>query len=158
MAVSNSITALRALHFIRANHPPTTFLTAFRYLSHVFFTPPHANLSKAEGLAEALRSCPAVFDGIGEGGTEKLFEGRQVEEIMEGAASAEMKESVKRETAEALEKGAFGAPWMVVRNGAGEEVTFFGSDRFLYVYEHLGLPVRGVEILGAEDDGRRSRL
>ena len=133
MAVSNSVVALRALHYIRANHPPTAFLTAFRYLSHVFFTPPHAGISKAEGLAEALRNCPVDFDGVDGEGTERLFEERQVDEIMEGAASAEMKESVIRETGEALESGAFGAPWMVVRNGAGEEVTFCGSDRFLYV-------------------------
>lgn len=149
--MSNSSIALRALHHIRANHPPSAFLTAMRYLWHVFFTPPHADISNAKVVAEALRYCPAGFDGTDGEGTERLFEERQVDGIMEGAASAEMKESVRRETGKALEKGAFGAPWMVVRNGAGEEATFFGSDRLLYVYEHLGLPVRGVEILGAEE-------
>ena len=86
-----------------------------------------------------MRNCPVDFDGVDGVGDGEVIEERQVDEIMEGAASAEMKESVIRETGEALESGAFGAPWMVVRNGAGEEVTFFGSDRFLYVYEHLGL-------------------
>ena len=153
MAMSNSTPALRALHFIRANHTSDTFLTALHFLFHAFFTPPHRDVSKVDSVADILRDCPAGFDGSGREGRGKLFTEGQVGEIMEAAGGADMKGSVKRETDEVLAKGAFGAPWLCVRDGQGREETFFGSDRFVYVYEHLGLPVRGVEIQGAGSAG-----
>lgn len=161
MAMSNSLVPLRALHYIRANYPTPTFLATMGYLFHVFFTPPHLNISKAESLAEILKSCPAGFIGAGAGagsGSEKLFTESEVGAIMEGAAGEEMKDSVKRETDEVLAKGAFGAPWLCVRNDEGKEDVFFGSDRFVYVYEHLGLPIQRLEILPAGAGQGSSRL
>lgn len=154
MAMSNSTPALRALHAIRVAYPEAAFLAALRFLFHSFFTPPHEDVSKAEVVADVLRRCPKEFDGSGkESG--RLFTDAQVGGIMEAAAGTEMKASVRNETEGALAKGAFGAPWMVVRNGQGHEETFFGSDRFVYLYEHLGLPVRGVEILGSRAAGTK---
>lgn len=158
MAMSNSTPALRALHFVRANHPPEAFLTALRFLFHSFFTPPHRDLSKADSVAAVLADCPAAFDGPGREGGGRLFTEGEVAEIMVAAGGADMKASVKRETDEVLAKGAFGAPWMCVRNGQGREETFFGSDRFVYLYEFLGLPVRGVEIQGTGSRGGATKL
>lgn len=153
MAMSNSTPALRALHVIRAKYPSETFLAALRFLFHSFFTPPHRDVSKPDSVAGMLRSCPAGFAGAETEGVGKMFTEGQVLEIMEAAGSPETKESVKRETDEALAKGAFGAPWLCVRDDQGREDTFFGSDRFVYVYEHLGLPVRAVEIQGHKSAG-----
>ncbi|SPO00509.1 related to glutathione S-transferase [Cephalotrichum gorgonifer] len=149
LAMSNSLIALRALHFIRANYPTETLLTALRFLFHSFFTPPHRDISKADSLAEILRSCPAGFDGPGraEGGGAKLFTDAEVAAIMAGAATDAMRASVRDETNEAVAKGAYGAPWLCVKNGEGKEDVFFGSDRFVYVYRHLGLPIQELEIL-----------
>ncbi|KAG7290419.1 hypothetical protein NEMBOFW57_000419 [Staphylotrichum longicolle] len=61
----------------------------------------------------------------------------------------EMKSALKRVTQEALDKGAFGAPWLWVSDGNGGEEPFFGSDRFHFVYEFLGLPYTGVTLLPA---------
>lgn len=153
MAMSNSTPTLRALHFIRSNYPSEAFLTALHFLFHSFFTPPHRDVSKADSVAGILRDCPATFDISGKEGGGKLFTEGQVSEIMEAAGGADMKGSLKKETDEVLAKGAFGAPWLCVRNCQGREETFFGSDRFVYVYEHLQLPVRGVEIQGSGSVG-----
>lgn len=40
-----------------------------------------------------------------------------------------VKDTLKKATEEAIEQGAFGAPWIVVHTAKGPEV-FFGSDRF----------------------------
>ncbi|VDL77449.1 unnamed protein product [Nippostrongylus brasiliensis] len=42
---------------------------------------------------------------------------------------------LQQNTQDALDSGAFGAPWIVVHKG-GEEHTFFGSDR-LHLIAHL---------------------
>jgi glutathione S-transferase kappa 1 len=49
--------------------------------------------------------------------------------IMEKANSAPYKQRLNDNTKEALDHGAFGCPWFIVRNSSGEEEPFFGSDR-----------------------------
>lgn len=58
-----------------------------------------------------------------------LFTEGEVEEVLAAAGTEEMKGLLKRTTQEALEKGAFGAPWLWVSDGRGKEEPFFGSDR-----------------------------
>jgi glutathione S-transferase kappa 1 len=58
-----------------------------------------------------------------------MFSRDDVERIMRGAASQEMKDALRQMTQEATDRGAFGAPWMWVRNSEGSEEPFFGSDR-----------------------------
>ena len=44
------------------------------------------------------------------------------------------------------EYGAFGAPWFwMTRDGVGE--PSFGSDRFHYMYQFLGVPYRKMEVM-----------
>jgi len=54
---------------------------------------------------------------------------QQVHEILEKANSAEWKQKLNDNTAEAVKKGAFGCPFFIVKNKEGVEEPFFGSDR-----------------------------
>ncbi len=63
------------------------------------------------------------------GNGKKLFTPAEVDAIVAGASSDEMKDVLKKETAEALGRGAFGAPWFWVTREGGEAEPFFGSDR-----------------------------
>lgn len=147
MAVSKTIVPNRALHFIKRHHPPSTFLTALHYLMHLFWSPPNLNLTLPENVAKALLDCPASFISSSSPQDGKLFTKQQVEEIMKGTETAEVKEALKNATQEALDKGAFGNPWFWVTNGKGRGEPFFGSDRFHFIYKFLGLPFQDVTLL-----------
>lgn len=57
------------------------------------------------------------------------FSNDKVKEILESANSAPYKQRLTDKTQEALDCGAFGCPWFIVRNSKGAEEPFFGSDR-----------------------------
>jgi glutathione S-transferase kappa 1 len=61
----------------------------------------------------------------------KHFKEPEVKDILEKANSAPYKQRLNDNTKEALDRGAFGCPWHVVRNSKGEEEPFFGSDRYV---------------------------
>lgn len=63
----------------------------------------------------------------------KLFTKEQVEEIMKGTETPQIKEALKKTTQEALDKGAFGNPWIWVTDEKGRQEPFFGSDRYALV-------------------------
>jgi glutathione S-transferase kappa 1 len=77
----------------------------------------------------------------------KLFSEAQVEEIMRKSGEKEWKDKLTGNTKTALDQGAFGAPWMWVRNAKGVEEPFFGSDRFHFMWEFLGLPWKDIEVV-----------
>ncbi|KAK3494469.1 uncharacterized protein B0T23DRAFT_376636 [Neurospora hispaniola] len=154
MAVSKSIVPNRALHFIKSHHSPSTFLTILHYFMYLFWSPPNLDLTLPENVAKALLECPADFDGStaahnGEGDHKKakLFTKEQTEEIMKGTETPQVKEALKNTTQEALDKGAFGNPWIWVTDEKGRQEPFFGSDRFHFVYKFLGLPYQDVTLL-----------
>ncbi|KAF7557027.1 hypothetical protein G7046_g6141 [Stylonectria norvegica] len=138
MSMSKTISPLRALHFIKAHYPPATFLAALRFLFQQLWTPPHVNLTIDDNLAAALAAA-TTDDG------ERLFGDEEVRTIMEGREG--MKERLKEVTGEAVERGAFGAPWLWVVDVEGRTGAFFGSDRFNHVYQHLGIPFQDVAVL-----------
>jgi 2-hydroxychromene-2-carboxylate isomerase len=74
---------------------------------------------------------PHGFDGPGAGTTngKPLFTADEVQAIMRAAGSEEMKAVLKGTTQEALDRGAFGAPWLWVSADGKEGEPFFGSDR-----------------------------
>ncbi|KAH9868704.1 hypothetical protein J1614_007776 [Plenodomus biglobosus] len=74
------------------------------------------------------------------------FSDTDVTNIMENANSAPYKQLLNDKTKEALDRGAFGCPWFFVRNSKGDEEPFFGSDRFHYMWEYMGLPWKDVEL------------
>lgn len=70
----------------------------------------------------------------------KLFSAKEVDEIMAAAETKEWKDKLLANTQEALDKGAFGAPWFWVRNAEGREEPFFGSDRYVSGDEEMTQP------------------
>lgn len=122
MAMSLTTSPLRALHFIKANYPTATFLSAMHFLFDRFWTPPHANVTDDATLAATLAAATET-----PAGGRRLFSDADVGRIME--ARATMKDAVKKETARAVELGAFGAPWLWVTDAQGKGEAFFGSDR-----------------------------
>ncbi len=81
-------------------------------------------------MAKALAEVPVGFAGAGSASNgKKLFTAEEVAEIVAAAGGEEMKAVLKRVTAEALEQGAFGAPWLWVTSEKGKAEPFFGSDR-----------------------------
>jgi glutathione S-transferase kappa 1 len=62
----------------------------------------------------------------------KLFSNEEVESILKAAGEKAYKDKLLANTQKVLDQGAFGAPWMWVRNGEGKEEPFFGSDRYVF--------------------------
>ncbi len=58
-----------------------------------------------------------------------LFTDREIEDILKATQEKQWKDKLLENTQRVLDQGAFGAPWMWVRNGRGKEEPFFGSDR-----------------------------
>lgn len=61
----------------------------------------------------------------------KRFSEGEVKDILEKANSARYKQQLNDNTKDALDRGAFGCPWHILRNSKGEEEPFFGSDRYV---------------------------
>ena len=75
----------------------------------------HLDLSKPEQMGQCLS---------------RHFNEAEVRKILEGGTSPKYKKLLTDETARLVERGAFGAPWFIVRNSSGKEEPFFGSDRY----------------------------
>ena len=58
-------------------------------------------------------------------------------------ASTSGKTALKDNTDRAFEDGAFGLPWMVATNGAGQTEGFWGVDHMGQVLQFLGLEKPG---------------
>lgn len=101
------------------------------WLFHSFWSPPNLNITEPAVLSKALADAPANFKGGSQisDATARLFSPEEVNTIMRAASSHEMKDQLKACTQEALDRGAFGAPWLWVTNSAGHGEPFFGSDR-----------------------------
>jgi 2-hydroxychromene-2-carboxylate isomerase len=50
---------------------------------------------------------------------------------MHAATEKEWKDKLLSNTQKVLELGAFGAPWLMVKNDKGKYEPFFGSDRYV---------------------------
>ena len=130
MSVSLTVLPLRALHFIKRTYPdPEVFETALHSFFHSFWSPPNMNLTRPENVAKVLSEMTVGFKGDSShaAAADKLFSAREVAAILKGANN--MKDALKQTTQSALDRGAFGAPWLWVTNRAGQSEPFFGSDR-----------------------------
>jgi glutathione S-transferase kappa 1 len=120
--------------YVKAKFPNERFEEALLILwDYIFFR--HIDISKPENMISALAD-PA-------GGK---FSEPEIKDIMGAAGQQEFKQKLLDRTQEALDKGAYGAPWFWVRNGKGVEEPFFGSDRFHFMWEFLELPWSDIEI------------
>jgi len=77
----------------------------------------------------------------------ETFKADEVQVILAAGTDAEWKGKLTANTEKVLKLGAFGAPWFWVKNGKGVEEPFFGSDRFHYMWEFLGLPWEDIRIV-----------
>ncbi|PFH59444.1 hypothetical protein XA68_12299 [Ophiocordyceps unilateralis] len=132
VALAKTPSPLRALLVIKATYSPAIFHQAILRLFRRFWKPPHANLSDDAVLEAALAE-------------DDVFSAEQVRRIMAGREA--MRPLLEKETARALELGAFGAPWLWVTDRAGRAEPFFGSDRLGQVYAHLDIPHQRVDVL-----------
>ncbi|KAM4060242.1 dihydrofolate reductase [Hirsutella rhossiliensis] len=144
--MAKTMSPLRALLFIKANHPPPVLHAALLALFRRFWTPPHVFLGDDDNLAAALADAAGSSGGPGNG--ERLFAPDEVRRIMAGREA--FRDALKAETDRALELGAFGAPWLWVTDGAGKAEPFFGSDRFAQIYQHLGIAHQDAKVLAPE--------
>jgi 2-hydroxychromene-2-carboxylate isomerase len=55
----------------------------------------------------------------------------------------ETKQTLINTTNEALENGAYGVPWLILKRDGKEPVQLFGSDRLHIVCHLLGVPFEG---------------
>ena len=76
----------------------------------------------------------------------KHFSPDEVTEILEAAGTKEFKDMLAANVSRAVELGAFGAPFFSVTNAEGKTEPFFGSDRFHFMWEFLGLRVEHLRI------------
>ena len=131
MVSGMTVLPLRALSFIKSKYPKGTFETAFLYFFHCFWSPPNVNLTDPANLKRALLEVRAGFRGIESPGQASalLFNLHEVDAILQATQTKEIKDKVRDTTQEALDRGAFGAPWIWATNSAGKSEPFFGSDR-----------------------------
>ncbi|KAK2745030.1 hypothetical protein FQN55_006387 [Onygenales sp. PD_40] len=122
----------RVATYIKSKYPRARFEQTFLlYWTYMFYR--HIDLSKPENVIALLQ--------------EEKYSAKEIETIMAAAQSAEGKQALTDRTKEALDRGAFGAPWFWVRNAEGKEEPFFGSDRFHYMWQYLGIPFNDIEIV-----------
>lgn len=101
--------------YIKAAHPDA-YIPAFTDIFHAMWER-GVDVSQPELLAETLG---------------QRFSAEQVREVLAKASDAEYKGILNANTKEALDRGAFGCPWLFVRNSRGNEEPFFGSDRCVF--------------------------
>jgi glutathione S-transferase kappa 1 len=103
-----------------------TFITLWRYIFEQ-----HTDISKPENMSKALR---------------EHFTDDQARDILEAASTSQYKQGLRRNTERAIQLGAFGAPFFWVRNDKGQEEPFFGSDRFHFMWDFIGIPWSDIAI------------
>ncbi|EZF12459.1 hypothetical protein H112_06578 [Trichophyton rubrum D6] len=126
----------RCATYIKQNYPRERFENTFLlYWKYMFYK--NIDLSKPEGMTELLE--------------EANFSKGEIDRILTSAKTDEIKKALADRTQEALDRGAFGAPWFWVRHAeTGREEPFFGSDRFHFMWGFLGIPFDDVKIRPAE--------
>lgn len=77
------------------------------------------------------------------------YSAAEIQQILRGANTAEIKAELTGTTKKVVQEyGAFGAPWFWLRDAVtGKEEPVFGSDRWVYIWEFLGVGYRDVRIV-----------
>ncbi|KAI0101016.1 thioredoxin-like protein [Nemania sp. FL0031] len=138
---------LRALLAVRKLHSVRVYNSVWHWLYRSFWTPPQQCIKDEAPLREALQDMPLDFSSGVHDNESRQFSSGEVDGIISLAKEQKTKEQLRKNTDEALRQGAFGAPWMMVRNSAGVVEPFFGSDRFAQMYEFLGLSYSPLKLL-----------
>ncbi|PSR94416.1 DSBA-like thioredoxin domain-containing protein [Coniella lustricola] len=141
MPMGLTILPLRCLHYVKQEYPVETYYALIEHFFRNFWTPPNRNLTQPEVLA-------AVLASFGK------FSPSECTAILAAAKEQQFKDKLTSTTQDALDKGAYGAPWLWVTNAEGKSEPFFGSDRFNYVYKFLGLPYQELQLLPPKADAK----
>jgi glutathione S-transferase kappa 1 len=94
----------------------------------------HIDISNPTNMAQALN---------------EHFTKSQVVDIIAAAQTPKYKQALTQTTRKLYEEyGAFGAPWFWIwSDETAKAEPFFGSDRWGYIWDFLGVPYQNVEIL-----------
>ena len=111
--VVNALQPQRCMVYVKRTFPRDQYELAFLDLWIYSFVK-HVDISIPHNMAQALR---------------EHFSEDEANEIMAAANTPEYKQALTNNTKKALDRGAFGAPWLWVTNDKGESEPFFGSDR-----------------------------
>ncbi|KAL3419408.1 dsba family oxidoreductase [Phlyctema vagabunda] len=125
----------RALCFVKAKYPARVFEETWIALFNAMWYG-HRDITVPDIFDQVLRETGLFDEAKG-----------HVDEILEATKQKEWKDALLKNTDKVLAQGAFGAPWTWVRNAEGKEEPFFGSDRFHFMWDFLGLPYQDLEIL-----------
>ncbi|ROT34940.1 HCCA isomerase/glutathione S-transferase kappa [Sodiomyces alkalinus F11] len=124
-----TLNIMRALCAIRQmDKDDKRFLHVLDHLYTEFFVH-RKETSKPDVLRESLETV------LGTEETAKVLE----------VAATEGKKILAANTNEAFDSGAFGLPWMVCTNAAGEQEGFFGVDHLAQVANFLGLDIQRLQ-------------
>ncbi|KAJ9197381.1 hypothetical protein DTO164E3_5814 [Paecilomyces variotii] len=128
-----SLLPQRAITYIKASYSAEKYEKTLLLLwDYLFYQ--HQDISQPDVLARLLTD-------------DAKFTPSETETILAATGEKKWKDALLAKTQEALDHGAFGAPWFQVINKKGEESMFFGSDRFHYMWQHLELPFQDLKIL-----------
>ncbi|KAK5056108.1 hypothetical protein LTR84_012661 [Exophiala bonariae] len=126
-----SVVPQRAMLVVKDRHPREVFENCFLDTWRCSFVT-HVNIEKPEGLAKLLGA---------------HFDENEVKEIMRLMTTKEYKDRLTQNTKDALEQGAFGAPWFKLTNAQGVVEPLFGSDRWAYMWDFLGVDFEDIKIV-----------
>jgi len=131
-----SILPQRCMIYVKDSFPSEQYELAYlTFWDYVYVK--HIDISLPTNLAQALH---------------EHFTKSQVVDILTAAQTPKYKQALTETTRKLYEEyGAFGAPWFWIRNDqTGQTEPFFGSDRWAYMWDFLGVPYQDVEILSKE--------
>lgn len=132
----NSLLPQRCATFIKQKYDQVRFENVYRNFWIWVFVK-HIDLAKPENMRALL--------------TEQGFNEIEMREILDAAATIEVKSELNAQTKKCIEEyGAYGAPWfwLTRRAESGEETSepCFGSDRWPYIFQFLELPFTNIEL------------
>uniref|UniRef100_A0A914R325 Glutathione S-transferase kappa n=1 Tax=Panagrolaimus davidi TaxID=227884 RepID=A0A914R325_9BILA len=117
---------------------PQRFLTALKHQKSEYFVPASREFASRVWVMDK----PIYQDENIKEVCSKL-EIPNSEKLIEFSKSDEIKKEYQRATEEAIESGAFGAPWIILKQDGKEDLKFWGSDRLPYICNELGVEFKG---------------
>lgn len=136
-----SILPQRCMLYVKDNYTREQFERAFEFLWDYSFDPNyHIDISKPENMARCLAETLPKED---------------IPKILDAAKTPKYKDLLSAQTKKAVELGAFGAPFFWMTNDKGESEPLFGSDRWSYMFDFMGVEVSDLYI---KDKRKESKL
>ncbi|KAK5110821.1 hypothetical protein LTR62_005532 [Meristemomyces frigidus] len=128
-----SLRPQRCLIYTKANYPREAYYALWQACFETFWED-HLDLADKAHMRTAVAKA--------------FSKSEDVEAVLASADYVAVKKQLNENTEHAFKDlGAFGAPWHFVFDAEGKGEPFFGSDRYHYIWEYLGLPHCGMELL-----------